>query len=73
VKYEQNHSDGRTYTWTQDETLLELLARKDKIIADHKKAMAKQAKEDPHRSLADVLATVLADEDEALSYLACHL
>ena len=73
IDYEQNHRDGRTYTWTQGETLLELLERKDRIIADHEKTMAKQAKEKPNQSLSDVLATVLDDEDDALPCLACHL
>jgi hypothetical protein len=73
VEYEQNHRDGRTYTWTQGETLLELLERKDQIIADHEKAMAKQAKEKPNQSLSDVLATVLDNEDDTLPCLACHL
>jgi 3'-phosphoadenosine 5'-phosphosulfate sulfotransferase (PAPS reductase)/FAD synthetase len=73
VKYEQNHSDGRTYTWTQDETLLELLARKDKIIADHDRAMAKQVNNQPQRSLAQVLESVLDDEDDRIPCLACHL
>lgn len=73
MKYEQNHSDGRTYTWTQDETLLELLARKDKIIADHDRAIAKQVNNQPHRSLAQVLESVLDDEDDRIPCLACHL
>lgn len=73
VEYEQNHRDGRTYTWTQGETLLELLERKDQIIADHEKAMAKQAREKPNQSLSDVLEKVLDDEDETLPCLACHL
>jgi 3'-phosphoadenosine 5'-phosphosulfate sulfotransferase (PAPS reductase)/FAD synthetase len=73
VKYEQDHSDGRTYTWTQDETLLELLARKDKIIADHDKVLVKQIKNQPHRSLAQVLESVLDDEDNQIPCLACHL
>jgi hypothetical protein len=73
VEYEQNHRDGRTYTWTQGETLLELLERKDQIIADHEKAMAKQAREKPNQSLSDVLAEVLDDEDSSLPCLACHL
>lgn len=73
VEYEQNHRDGRTYTWTQGETLLELLERKDQIIADHEKAMAKQAGEKPNQSLSDVLETVLDDEDNTLPCLACHL
>ena len=37
LKYEQDHADGRTYTWTEGETLLELLERKDQIIADHER------------------------------------
>jgi 3'-phosphoadenosine 5'-phosphosulfate sulfotransferase (PAPS reductase)/FAD synthetase len=73
VKYEEEHSDGRNYTWTQGETLLELLARKDKIIAGHEKAMVTKEKEKPGRSLSDVLASVLDDEDDALPCLACHL
>jgi hypothetical protein len=73
IDYEQNHQDGRTYTWTQGETLLELLERKDQIIADHEKTMAKQAREKPNQSLSDVLATVLDDQDDALPCLACHL
>ena len=73
IDYEQNHRDGRTYTWTQSETLLELLERKDQIIADHEKAMAKQAGEKPNQPLSDVLSAVLDDEDETLPCLACHL
>jgi 3'-phosphoadenosine 5'-phosphosulfate sulfotransferase (PAPS reductase)/FAD synthetase len=73
VEYERGHSDGRNYTWTQGETLLELLARRDEIIADHERAMVKQIKNKPDRSLADVLETVLDDEDDILPCLACHL
>lgn len=73
IEYEQNHRDGRTYTWTQGETLLELLERKDQIIADHEKAMASQAKKKPNQSLSDVLAAVLDEEEDELPCLACHL
>jgi 3'-phosphoadenosine 5'-phosphosulfate sulfotransferase (PAPS reductase)/FAD synthetase len=73
LDYEQNHQDGRTYTWTQGETLLELLERKYQIISDHEKAMARQAIEKPNKLLSDVLATVLDAEDDALPCLACHL
>jgi hypothetical protein len=73
VDYEQNHQDGRTYTWTQGETLLELLERKDQIINDHGKAVLRQARAKPHQPLSEVLETVLDDEDETLPCLACHL
>jgi 3'-phosphoadenosine 5'-phosphosulfate sulfotransferase (PAPS reductase)/FAD synthetase len=73
IDYEQNHRDGRTYTWTQGETLLELLERKDQIIADHEKAMAKQAREKLNQALSDVLADVLDSEDGTLPCLMCNL
>jgi 3'-phosphoadenosine 5'-phosphosulfate sulfotransferase (PAPS reductase)/FAD synthetase len=73
VQYEQQHKDGRTYTWTQGETLLELLARKDDIIADHQKAMARQQQTQPNLPLAESLAAVLDEEDDTLPCLACHL
>ena len=73
VKYEQEHSDGRQYTWTQGETLLELLARKDQIIAEHEKVMVREKKSAPKQPLAQVLADVLDSEDDDLPCLACHL
>ncbi len=73
VRYEQEHSDGRQYTWTQNETLLELLERKDQIMAEHEKTMAQQTRETTHQSLAAVLEAVLDDEDDTLPCLACHL
>ncbi len=73
VDYEQNHKDGRTYTWTQGETLLELISRKDEIIAEHEKALAREKKVSPRLSLAEVLESVLDDEDDEMPCLACHL
>ncbi|ELS01837.1 PAPS reductase/FAD synthetase family protein [Xenococcus sp. PCC 7305] len=73
IEYEQNHADGRTYTWTQGETLQELLARKDEIIANHEKAMNRTKKAAPNRPLAEALEAVLDDEDDGLPCLACHL
>jgi 3'-phosphoadenosine 5'-phosphosulfate sulfotransferase (PAPS reductase)/FAD synthetase len=72
VRYEQEHSDGRTYTWTQGETLLELLERKDEIIADHHKALEREKKQSNHQSLAQVLEKVFEDDDEMMPCLLCH-
>jgi predicted RNase H-like HicB family nuclease len=55
VAYEENHSDGRTYTWTQGETLRDLIDRKDEIIASHQKAMLKEKQSAPNRPLAVVM------------------
>ncbi len=73
VKYEQEHKDGRHYTWTEGETLLELIARKDEIIAQHEKARAREKNLTPNKPLAEVLADVLDSEDDELPCLACHL
>lgn len=71
VGYEENHPDGRHYTWSQGETLLELVARRDEIIADHERSVKKQQNK-PSRALVDVLAEVLDEEDDALPCVACH-
>ncbi|MGB2923984.1 MAG: phosphoadenosine phosphosulfate reductase family protein [Limnothrix sp.] len=73
IAYEENHSDGRTYTWTQGETLRELLARKEEIIAKHEKAMQRETKAAPNRPLPESLEAVLEEEDLGLPCLACHL
>jgi 3'-phosphoadenosine 5'-phosphosulfate sulfotransferase (PAPS reductase)/FAD synthetase len=75
LKYEQEHKDGRQYTWNEGETLLELLERKDEIIAQHERAMARKQKESAWKkqSLAQVLDSVLDEEDDELPCLACHL
>src|SRR5208282_1985890 len=38
VRYESKHSDGRKFTWTDNETLVELIARREDIIEEHRKA-----------------------------------
>lgn len=73
VKYEQNHSNGRTYTWVQGQTLLDILARKDQIIAEHEKAMAKKLQSAPAKNLAEALEEILDAEDDELPCFACHL
>jgi hypothetical protein len=73
IEYESNHADGRTYTWTDGESLLQLLRRKDEIIVQHEKSMAKEKKAVPNRPLAEALAEVLDEEDDSLPCLMCHL
>jgi 3'-phosphoadenosine 5'-phosphosulfate sulfotransferase (PAPS reductase)/FAD synthetase len=73
MKYEQEHKDGRSYTWTEGETLLELLERKEEIIIEHEKAMAREKILAPSRSLAEALDSVLNEEDDEQPCFACHL
>lgn len=73
VKYEQEHSDGRRFYWNENESLFELLERKEQIIADHEKAMEREKELVPNRPLIDVLASVLDEEDDEEPCLVCHL
>lgn len=73
IAYEENHSDGRNYTWTQGETLRELLARKDEIVAKHEKALQKETERSGNKTLVQALEAVLDEEDMGLPCLACHL
>lgn len=41
LQYESKHSDGRTYTWIQGESLKDLLARRDSILADARSKLKK--------------------------------
>ena len=72
VRYEQEHVDGRKYFWNQEESLLELIDRKDQIITDHKRAMSIKKKGFPNRPLVDVLESVLDDENDDLCFV-CNL
>jgi 3'-phosphoadenosine 5'-phosphosulfate sulfotransferase (PAPS reductase)/FAD synthetase len=73
VQYEQNHKDGRKYNWNDDESLLELIARKDEIIVNHNAQIEKEKTRNPNKSLVDVLADVLDFEDDTVPCLACNL
>ncbi len=63
IQYESDHSDGRTYYWSEGEPLVDMIKpeRKAQIIADYKKAEAR-IKKRPKQSLFDVLSVL--DEEE---------
>jgi len=74
VVYEQSHADGRRFTWARNETLLELIARRDEVIAEHEHARARQAaRAAPRTPLAEVLAAALDEEDDELGCVVCHV
>lgn len=73
MEYEENHKDGRQFYWTQGEPLRDLIKRKDQIIADHEKAVARKKSNAPNKSLSEVLEGVLDDDDDGKPCLACHL
>ena len=73
IAYEQEHNDGRTFTWNDDTTLEELLKRKEEVIANHKKYMERERLNAPNKLLIEVLADVLDIENSELPCLECHL
>jgi hypothetical protein len=72
VSFEAQAS-GRQFTWSQGESLRELIARRDEILAQHEVSMAKEKKSQPNRPLVDVLAGVLDEEDDAQACTMCHV
>ncbi|MBU4000566.1 phosphoadenosine phosphosulfate reductase family protein [Patescibacteria group bacterium] len=72
VRYEQEHDDGRKYFWNQQESLIELVARKDQIIADNKKMMNQKKRYLPNRPLIEIFDFVLDDENEDFCFV-CNL
>ena len=62
---------GRQYTWSQGETLEELLARKEEILREE--AERKQRETASRRFLPLVQALANDDDDEEHACLICHL
>ena len=64
---------GRAYTWSQGESLPELLARRDEIMARHEISLAQATKRRKNIPLVDALAEALDEDDDSLPCTACHL
>ncbi|MFE4105850.1 phosphoadenosine phosphosulfate reductase family protein [Almyronema epifaneia] len=73
VAYEQASQKDRGYTWVQGTTLLKLLERQDEIIEQHNKSIKKEEEKLRKRnaSLADVLESVLDEEDDEIPCMIC--
>ena len=71
VNYERTASSEH-FTWTQGETLRELLARGDSIKAEHDARAKAETLRSPNRPLLDVLGDLLDEEDTAPVCTACH-
>lgn len=64
---------GRQYTWSGDETLVELRSRRDEIMARHNAAIVATSKRRSDRPLIEVLADVLDDDDDTRPCAVCAL
>ncbi len=73
ARYESEHSDGRRFSWNDNETLWELLDRRDEIISEHIKVTQKFKKSiKRNRNLAEILEG-LDDMDGFNPCSVCHL
>ena len=72
VRYELEHTDGRKYYWNKEESLWDLIERKDQIVADHKRLMKVKKKYLPNRPLIEVFDSVLDDETQDFCFV-CNL
>ena len=64
---------GRQYTWSGGETLVELLARKNEIMERHEMAMLREAKTAQNRPLWEILGSVLDEEDGGEQCAVCAI
>lgn len=64
--------EGRQYTWTSNETLVQLVNRKDQILAEHQSRIERERERRPNRPLAELMDVALGDETEGACNV-CHL
>ena len=74
VKYANTAMHGRQYTWSQGESLRELIARRDEIEQRHQAALARAASR-PRRNLPliEALADAHDEENDEAGCAVCHL
>ncbi|MFD5320019.1 phosphoadenosine phosphosulfate reductase family protein [Streptomyces sp. NPDC127098] len=74
VRYQHTAMQGRDYTWSQGESLHQLIERREEIQAKHEAAMERAAKRvKPNRPLLEVLSDALDADDDEAGCSVCHL
>jgi len=64
ASYQELAMQGRAYTWSQKETLTELLERREEILARHEVSVQRAKKNRRNVPLVEVLADALDDDDD---------
>ena len=64
---------GRQYTWSQGETLTELLARREEIMKNHEESLKRVKSKRKNLPLIEVFSDALDDDDESTPCTMCHL
>jgi 3'-phosphoadenosine 5'-phosphosulfate sulfotransferase (PAPS reductase)/FAD synthetase len=74
VNYKHTAMQGRKYTWSQGESLDELLQRREEIEAKHQAALERAAKRvKPNRPLLEILSDAHDEDDDQAGCVVCHL
>lgn len=74
VRYRHTAMKGREYTWSQGESLRELLGRREEIEAKHQEALERAAKRSRRNlPLVEVLSNALDEDDDSAACAVCHL
>jgi 3'-phosphoadenosine 5'-phosphosulfate sulfotransferase (PAPS reductase)/FAD synthetase len=74
VNYQRTAMKGRKYTWSQGESLDELIARREEIEAKHEVALNRAAtRVRPNRPLLEILSDAHDEEDDQAGCAVCHL
>lgn len=67
------HGSGRQFTWSQGETLVELISRKDQIMLKHEAAMERAARQRKNIPFIEVLSEALDEDDDTPPCQVCNL
>jgi 3'-phosphoadenosine 5'-phosphosulfate sulfotransferase (PAPS reductase)/FAD synthetase len=74
VNYRRTAMQEREYTWSQGESLRELIERREEIEAKHEAALERAAKRTkPNRPLLEILSDALDEDDDSAACAVCHL
>ncbi|GGI09357.1 phosphoadenosine phosphosulfate reductase domain-containing protein [Egicoccus halophilus] len=73
ASYDDYAMAGRQYTWSQGETLDELLSRRDEIIDRHRQAMERAKERKRDLPLVDALSEALDADDDTMACTVCAL
>jgi 3'-phosphoadenosine 5'-phosphosulfate sulfotransferase (PAPS reductase)/FAD synthetase len=73
ASYDDYAMQGRQYTWSQGETLDDLLARRDEIIDRHREAVRRASESGRDLPLVDALNQALDADDDAMPCTVCAL
>ena len=73
ASYTDHAMEGRLYTWSQGETLVELIGRKDQIMERHEIAMERAKSNRRNIPLLEVLSEALDEDDDGQACVVCAL